>query len=332
MLRKDLDLTTDCVLQEKYQKSFMGILEKHINAFSTHGEIGDTKHVVDLPIKDHSSKNIRAYNIPFSYRPFIDKEMERLKNLGVISEGMATFTSPVFLVAKKCPDAPPRIVQDLRVLNSKISPLNYAYPLSEECMQSIGDNKSNHLSILDITDAFFGIHLSEHSQNYCGISAYPNSKPYKFKRLPMGLANSPAFFMSFLSNTLNKIPNYQEFISFYVDDVIVHSKSCEEHLKHIAQLLELFDNHGIKIKPRKAHFFRHTVDFLGFKIIIEDNVAKITPQQTKIDAILKLKIPKTIKAVRGLCGMVQFLAKFCPKLSDILAPIRELTKKGAVLK
>jgi putative transposase len=329
VLRAEIDLETDCVLDNPGKSELMDILESHITAFSTHQEIGDTKFVIDLPITDKSSNKIRAYNIPFSFRSHIDKEMDRLKKLGVVEEGLAVFSSPIMLIAKKEANAPPRIVQDLRVLNSKIEAMGYDFPLTEECLNRIGYNKSTYISIVDITDAFFGIHLSKESQKFTGISSYPSAKAYRFIRLPMGLSNSPAYFSEFLTSILTKIPNYQDFLANYIDDVVIFSKSKADHMKHLDLVLALFEEHGIKIKPKKAQFFRRSVDFLGHQIIVEDEVPKVRIQNSKIDTILKLKPPHNLKSVRGFCGFVQYLAKFLPKLSELLDPMRVLTKKNA---
>ena len=76
------------------------------------------------------------------------------------------------LIAKKDSKTNKRVVLDLRSLNKRVRKLHTNYPMIETCLQQIGNEGSQYLSALDITDAFFGLKLSKESRMYCGISTY----------------------------------------------------------------------------------------------------------------------------------------------------------------
>ena len=332
ILREEIDLDQNSMLPKERKQHLMNILEKHHKSFSLYGEIGKTNHVIDLDMTNKESKYIRPYNISLEEREMVDKEMKRLLRLGVIKEGLATFSSPVMLVNKKDSKDRKRVVLDLRQLNQRITKLNTSYPLIEDCLRDIGKNESQFLSALDITDAFFGLKLSEESQKYAGISTYSGGKSYYFQRLPQGLSLSPAVFSNYIKSVISEIPGHEDWLITYIDDLLIHSRSMEEHMHHIDQVLAVLGKHNLKIKPSKAQLFRKSLDYLGYTILIKDGKPHISAQRSKIDSIRRLKAPTNVKGVRMFCGAVNYLSRFLPRLCDLLKPMRKLTRKNAYFK
>lgn len=124
------------------------------------------------------------------------------------------------------------------------------------------------------------------------------------------------------------IPNHEKFILNYMDDLVIFSKSMKEHEEHIQQILTALTNNGLKISPKKSLFYRKRVDYLGHIITIKNGKPYLEIQRSKIDAIKNLKPPTNIKGVRRFCGAVNFLARFLQDLTDLLRPIRKLTRKN----
>ena len=328
ILRDEIDLDTNSMLPESKKDRVMCMLEDYQNAFSLYGEIGKTDHVIDLNLTSTESKYIRPYNIGLNDRDLVDREMKRLLQLGVIKEGLATFSSPVMLIAKKDANSKPRVVLDLRVLNKRITKLNTNFPMIEDCLQQIGSTQSCYLSALDITDAFFGLKLSKESQMFAGISTYSGGKSYYFERLPQGLSISPSCFSNYILQILSEIPGHQKWLISYIDDILIHSSSIEEHLDHIEQVLAVLERHKLKIKPSKAHLFKKSLDYLGHTLLIKDGRPHVCVQRSKIDAITNMKPPTNLKGIRSFCGAVGYISKFLPNLSELLKPLRKLTKKS----
>ena len=328
ILKQEINLVDGCTIPPEERAGFFEMLVEYQNAFSLYGEIGDCDHEVELNVKSDESRYIRPYYVSFEDRKLVDAEMRRLELMGIIKEGLASFNSPVMLVEKKDSKAKRRIVLDLRKLNSLIDKVNYPFPLVEDCLENIGNRQSCILSVLDIRDAFFSIKISKASQKFTGVSTYTGGKSYYFVRLAQGLSVSPSYFCDFVTKVLSTIPNYQDFVISYMDDLLIHSRNIKEHTEHIAAVLDAIQRFKLKISPKKSLFFRKKVAYLGHIIEIIDGVPHIGIQNSKIDAITRLKPPHNLKTVRGFCGMVNYLSRFLPDLSTLLKPIRRLTRKN----
>ena len=99
-------------------------------------------------------------------------------------------------------------------------------------------------------------------------------------------------------------------------------------MSHLIDLFKALIRNGLKISPKKCQLFRKKLVCMGHTLLIEDNMPKITPLKTRIDAIMKLDPPKTPKNCKQFCGMVNFLSVFLKDLQIKLAPIYQLTRKG----
>ena len=79
---------------------------------------------------------------------------------------------------------------------------------------------------------------------------------------------------------------------------------------------------------QESKLFKTSLVFMGLTMMIEDGMPKIKPLKSRIEAILKIKPPKTIKECRSFCGMVNYMSIFLPNLQEKLVPIYFLTRKG----
>ena len=85
---------------------------------------------------------------------------------------------------------------------------------------------------------------------------------------------------------------------------------------------------GLKISPKKCQLFKTELQYVGNTIFIKDQMVCVKPLRSRMEAIQKLKPPKTIKGCRHFAGMVNFVSIFCPELQKLLKPIYDLTRKG----
>lgn len=87
---------------------------------------------------------------------------------------------------------------------------------------------------------------------------------YEWKRMPFGLTNSPNSFQTLMSNVLRGL-NWKS-VLVYVDDILIFSRSFDEHLQHLAQVFDRLKNANLKLQPTKCHFAVKEVKFLGHVI------------------------------------------------------------------
>ena len=104
----------------------------------------------------------------------IQKEMDRLKYLGIIQKGLTSYSSLVVLVKQKNQNLY-RVCSDFQILNKKLLKINHAFPLVRECIEQLGRKCCHYLSTIDLRDAFHTLPLASSSQKYCGITPYYGS-------------------------------------------------------------------------------------------------------------------------------------------------------------
>ena len=317
----------DADLTAKERRTLIKVIMKYKKAFSLTDEIGTCPNMeVELELKDTKPFFIRPFPIKEGEKDIIDKEMGKGCLLGILKKGMTSYSSPIMLIPRK-QGGISRIVTDFRHLNTRLVTLHPSIPLVRDAIQILGASGCEVISVIDLRDAYHTLRLSKKSQKYCGITPYYGSDTYLYKRLGMGLSVSPAVWQNFIQKVLSEIPNHRKHHLAIMDDCLVHSKK-KEHLSHLIDLFKALIRNGLKISPKKCQLFRKKLVYMGHTLLIEDNMPKITPLKTRIDAIMKLDPPKTPKNCKQFCGMVNFLSVFLKDLQIKLAPIYQLTRKG----
>jgi hypothetical protein len=328
VIRQSIDLS-DSDISDSEKQEVYDLIKKNRDAFSLYGELGSCPDIlVDFELSDPSPFYIRPYPVSEDNKRVIDAELTKLVKLGILEKGHTSYTSPVFLIAKKG-TTERRLVADLRYLNSRIKKINHPFPLLSESIARIGRSGCKVLSVLDIKSAFYSLSLSERSQKYVGISSYAGGDSYYYKKLPMGCTVSPGKFQATMSQILREIPNMNDFLINIHDDIILFSRSKAEHKVHLKQVLEALAKHGLRICPRKVKLFQRRVIYLGHIIRVDDDgYVRIEAMSDKCLAIRKMSVPTTSRQVRRFIGAVNYLSMFLPKLQGHLKPLHELTRKN----
>ena len=111
----------------------------------------------------------------------------------------------------------------------------------------------------------------------------------------------------------------------YLDDILVASRSFDEHLQHLREVFSRLRDAGLRLKPRKCSLLRDEVPFLGH-IISTDGVR---PDPTKFDKVQRYPTPTDATQVRQFLGLASYYRRFMPAFAKVSAPLRALTKKNA---
>ena len=111
----------------------------------------------------------------------------------------------------------------------------------------------------------------------------------------------------------------------YLDDIIVFSRSFEEHVEHVRTVLRRLRQQGIKLKPAKCKLFRKEVCFLG-RIASKDGY-RVDPSGITAVTSLAQEAPKTVGEVRQLMGFLGYYRPYIPNFAHIAKPIYELLNK-----
>ena len=326
ILEKYVNLS-DSDLSYAEKKSLYKILLKYREAFSLRDEIGLCPNMeIELELNDETPFFIRPFPIKENEKDVVDKEMRKGCLLGILRKGMSSYSSPIMLIPRKLTGIP-RIVTDFRHLNSRLVTLQPSIPLVRDAIQILRSSGSEVLSLADLRDAYHTLRLSKRSQKFCGITPYYGSDSYLYQRLGMGLSVSPAIWQNFIQRVLQEIPDYRKNYLAIMDDILTHS-SRQDHTGYLIDLFKAIIRNGLKISPRKCKLFKTELVFMGVIIKIEDGMPKMQPLKSRIEAIQKVKPPKTVKECRSFCGMVNYMSVFLPSLQEKLIPIYFITRKG----
>ena len=181
----------DSVLNKKEKEEFLTKVEQFTDVFSLRDKIGTCPFIeVHLKLKDETPFFVRPYPMREEQKKVIQKEMDRLKHLGIIRKGLTSYSSPVVLVKWKNQNLY-QVCSDFRILNEKLVKINHAFLLVRDCIEQLGRKKCHYLSTIDLRDASHTLRLALSSQKYCGITPYYGSPTYHYLCMGMGMSVSP---------------------------------------------------------------------------------------------------------------------------------------------
>jgi hypothetical protein len=144
---------------------------------------------------------------------------------------------------------------------------------------------------------------------------------YEYLVMPFGLTNAPATFQTLVNNVLREYLDI--FVIVYLDDILIYSKTMEEHVQHVKKVLRALQHKHLPIKPEKCQFHVQTVGFLGFVISPEG----IKMEQEKIKAVLEWPEPTNVKQLQEFLGFANFCRRFIKGYSDRTIPMTRLLQK-----
>ena len=253
--------------------------------------------------------------IPHAMKKKVKAELEKLTDADVVTpvEEPTSWCSRMVVATKKSGNL--RICIDPRPLNKALKREHYPPPVMDDILPKLAGSKV--FSKLDLSNAYWHVHLDEESSMLTTFQT-PYGR-YLWKRLPFGTSVSSELFQKHLDQALEGLQG----VIGVSDDVIVHGKDAEDHDKNLTSLLEKCRTLGIKLNKDKAELRKTQISFLGH-LVTKDGL-QIYPE--KLEAVREMPKPQDVEGVRRFCGFVNYLAKFLPKLSEVLEPIRQLTRE-----
>jgi len=142
-----------------------------------------------------------------------------------------------------------------------------------------------------------------------------------FKVLSFGLCNTPSQFARIMELVMSGL-TYEECL-VYLDDILLFSRTFEEHCDRLATIFDGLERHSLKLKPTKCHLFQRRVTFLGHVV----SASGIECGPGKVAAIAEWPRPTNVTEVRSFCGLASYYT-FLPNFATIAKPLHELTRKG----
>ena len=272
------------------------------------GKTSKVKHQIKLnnnvPFKD------RYQRIPPQEFDEVRRHLGEMLKIRAIQKSVSPWASPMVLVRKK--DGSLRFCIDLRKLNSRTIKDAYSLPRIVESLDCL--NGTVIFTSLDLKAGYWQVEMDEESIPYTAFTVGPLGF-YECVRMPFGLTNTPATFQRLMESCLGDY--HLKYCRIYLDDIIIFSKTPEEHINQLRKVFEKLDEAGLRLKPSKCEFFKDQLEYLGH-IVSKDGI-ETNPK--KIMAIVKWPRPKNITQVRSFLGFCNYYHKFIKNYAQIVKPL-----------
>ncbi|XP_061998945.1 uncharacterized protein LOC133716243 [Rosa rugosa] len=146
---------------------------------------------------------------------------------------------------------------------------------------------------------------------------------YEFLVMPFGLTNAPAAFMDLMNRTFSIY--LDQFVVVFVDDILIYSRSSDEHEKHLRIVLQTLRENKLFAKFEKCDFWQKEVKFLGH-VVSKDGVS-VDP--SKVEAVMSWSRPTTVTEIRSFLGLAGYYRRFIEGFSSIASALTKLTRKDS---
>eukprot|EP00731_Ephydatia_muelleri_P029828 Em0021g351a len=293
------------------------------NAFSLSEEERGETDLIQMTIDTGTTQPRKSplRRMPLAVRAEVARQVEKMQEMGVVTPSSSPWSSPVVLVRKK--DGAHRFCVDYRGLNEVTKADGFPLPRVDDLLDQLGH--SRYFSTLDLAAGFWQIRMHPDSKEKTAF-ATPQGL-FEFQVMPFGLMNSPAVFQRLMQQVLAGLNPAEgpEFVSVYIDDILIFSANLEDHIGHLKLVLERITQANLKLKPSKCHFIRKEVEYLGHVITSEG----LRTNQKLVQAVQEFPTPKDLSRVRQYLGMCSYYRRFIPHFATIAKPLHILTRKGA---
>uniref|UniRef100_A0A3P9LL44 Gypsy retrotransposon integrase-like protein 1 n=1 Tax=Oryzias latipes TaxID=8090 RepID=A0A3P9LL44_ORYLA len=256
--------------------------------------------------------------VPHALRSRLKKELENMEEQHIIVK----VTEPTewvnsMVVAEKPRTGKLRICLDPRDLNKAVKRPHYPLPTLDDITAKLAG--ARYFSVMDARSGYWAIKLTDESSKLTTFNTIFGR--YRFLRLPFGLVSAQDEFQRKIDETYEGL----EGVTAIVDDILIYGKTKAEHDRNLHAMLQRSRERGVRLNPDKSIICATEVSYFGHRLTADG----IKPDPEKIRAIKEMEAPKNKGELETLLGMVNYLSKFAPCLSDINAPLRQLLKESS---
>ncbi|GBG80198.1 hypothetical protein CBR_g30564 [Chara braunii] len=239
-------------------------------------------------------------------------QLDDLLAKGWIRPSSSLYGAPVLFVRKKNKDL--RLCIDYRKLNAQTVKNAGPLPRIDDLLERLGGAK--YFSKLDLKS---GYHQLSIHPNDCYKSAFKTRYGhFEWVVTPFGLTNAPATFQAAMTKEFRAM--LDRFVLVYLDDILVYSRTLEDHLGHLRRVLETLCRAKYKANRDKCEFVRQELEYLDHFITPEG----IRPLSDKIQAIQEWPEPRNVMHIRLFLGLVGYYQRFIKGYSKIAANLTKL--------
>jgi hypothetical protein len=229
----------------------------------------------------------------------------------IIRPSSSPYPSPTILVRS--------LYIDYRELNSQTVKNKFSIPVIEDLLDELFGAKI--FSKLDLRSGYHQITMRE--ADIHKIAFRTNFWHFEFLIMPFGLTNALATFQA----PVNQIfaPFLRKFVLVFFDDILIYSKTMEEHKEHLALVLQTLRTNCLAAKRSKCAFAVPQVECLGHII----NGQGVATDLSKVEAIKNWPVPKSVTQLKSFLGLIDYYRRFIWGYGLICIPLHDLLKKDS---
>ena len=246
----------------------------------------------------------------------LKSQLQDLLDKGFIRPSTSPWGAPVLFVRKK--DGSLRLCIDYRQLNKVTMKNKYPLPRIDDLFDQL--QGARYFSKIDLRSGYHQLKIrGEDIPKTAFRTRYGH---YEFLVMSFGLTNAPAAFMDLMNRVFK--PFLDKFVIVFIDDILVYSKSEEEHAQHLRIALQTLRENQLYAKFSKCDFWMTSVTFLGH--VVSENGISVDPN--KIEAIQSWPRPTSVTEIRSFLGLAGYYRRFVKDFSRLAAPLTKLTRKN----
>lgn len=318
-----------CSVPEMYNHMYKRVLHSYQDVFSINtNDVGRCDAIKQrIQLNDQNKVcSTPPYRLPHNLLPVAHAYVRKLLENDIIRPSKSPFSSPLMLVKKpglidptKPIEEQYRVVHDYRRLNAIT--IKDAYPMRNlfELIDEVGQGKI--FTIIDLSQGFWNQELEESSKHKTAFGV-PGLGHFEYNRSAQGLCNSGAAFQRLLDYVTSGLKG----VFVYIDDIVIVSKTHEEHVALLDQVLQRFRKFGLKCRLSKLQLATGEVNYLGYNISTRHG---IRPGELKTKAIKQWQPPKDVKEIKQFLGLCSFFRRTIPFFSQLASPLTKLTRKDS---
>ncbi|GJU65308.1 putative reverse transcriptase domain-containing protein [Tanacetum coccineum] len=232
------------------------------------------------------------YRLAPSEMEELSTQLQELSDKGFIRPSSSPWGAPVLFVKKK--DGSFRMCIDYRELNKLTVKNRYPLPRIDDLFDQL--QGSSVYSKIDLRSGYHQLRVRD--EDIPKTAFRTRYGHYEFQVMPFGLTNAPVVFMDLMNRVCR--PYLDKFVIVFIDDILIYSKTKEEHDAHLRLILELLKKEELYAKFSKCDFWLSKVQFLGH--VIDSEGIHVDP--AKIESIKDWESPKTPTEIRQFLGAV----------------------------
>ena len=242
-------------------------------------------------------------------------QLQDLTDKSFIQASTSLWGAPVLFVQKK--DDTLRLCIDYRKLNRVTIKNKYQLPCIDDLFDQL--KGSRYFSKIDLRSGYHQLRIR--AEDVAKTAFRTRYGHYEFLVMPFGLTNAPAAFMDLMNRIFS--PFLDQFVVTFIDDILIYSRTEEEHREHLRIVLQTLREHQMFAKLSKCEFWLSEVRFLGHVVSSEG----ISVDPSKIEAILNWERPKTVFEIRSFLGLAGYYRRFVLDFARLAMPLSRLTRK-----